>query len=780
MNPSDIYAVLQWWFVLLLIGIGFLPLTTRLFRNFFDKGYIFSKPIGLAVTSYLVFLFGVSHVLPFSIFSCYISLVLLVIGLGVLLPQKWQFIYMLKHSWKTFIAEEFLFLAALLTWAYVHSFSPDIHGLEKYMDFGFINSILRSKYFPPLDMWFTPLPINYYYFGHFMTAVLTKMSTLPSNITFNLMMATIFALCFSQTFSLGANLYTFLKRNSGKVSSFKKIVVGCLTACLVTLGGNLHIIYGFFSAYNTENPVPPWKLKFEPLTFPNSYWYPDATRFIYHTIHEFPIYSWTVADLHGHVLDIPFVLSMIAFLLALFMRYDPKDSSETSSDDERDQRIVRFAFLKKVSGIVSFFTMHPLILIFIGFMIGIMYMTNAWDGAIYLLLTGLVFIAIYVQKIPNYKASYEKSEAVQVIKNVKSAGKHATLFPRWLFLLGADVALSLLVVVSAFFLFTTPYSIFFNVSSLAHGIGVICAPGFLIKIGRIGPFLFEPDHCQHSYWWELLILYGFFYFFVVTFLVFVLRARKLFHVDTFIMLLIILATLLILIPELFYVKDIYPTYYRANTMFKLVFQAFIMLMLSSGYIIVRLLSPSGAETNFQTGKFYRYIIFLPITVVLLSLVFTYPYLAITSYYGNFKTYHGLNGTAYLQTLYPSDYAAIQWLNSRIKGQPVILEAQGDSYTDYARVSANTGLPTVLGWTVHEWLWRGDYSIPAPRIADVQTMYQSTDVQQTKALLQKYHVHYVFIGTLEHQKYPTLDEAKFNQLGKVVYANGITKIYKLSS
>ena len=43
----------------------------------------------------------------------------------------------------------------------------------------------------------------------------------------------------------------------------------------------------------------------------------------------------------------------------------------------------------------------------------------------------------------------------------------------------------------------------------------------------------------------------------------------------------------------------------------------------------------------------------------------------------------------------------------IEGQPVVLEANGDSYSDYERVSAMTGLPTVLGWYVHEWLWRGD-------------------------------------------------------------------------
>lgn len=30
----------------------------------------------------------------------------------------------------------------------------------------------------------------------------------------------------------------------------------------------------------------------------------------------------------------------------------------------------------------------------------------------------------------------------------------------------------------------------------------------------------------------------------------------------------------------------------------------------------------------------------------------------------------------------------------------MLEANGDSYSDYERVSAMTGLPTVLGWYVH--------------------------------------------------------------------------------
>ena len=97
-----------------------------------------------------------------------------------------------------------------------------------------------------------------------------------------------------------------------------------------------------------------------------------------------------------------------------------------------------------------------------------------------------------------------------------------------------------------------------------------------------------------------MILYGF-YFWVVSFIVFfyrsvILRAKpegsKILHFaqndimksDLFVLLLIVLSTLLIIVPEFIHVKDIYPAHYRANTMFKLVYQSFIMLFRSHLHI----------------------------------------------------------------------------------------------------------------------------------------------------------------------------------------------------
>jgi uncharacterized membrane protein len=229
-------------------------------------------------------------------------------------------------------------------------------------------------------------------------------------------------------------------------------------------------------------------------------------------------------------------------------------------------------------------------------------------------------------------------------------------------------------------------------------------------------------------------------------------------------------------------KDIYPAHYRANTMFKLGYQAFMMLGLSSAYILFRLGMKFKAKYNllFLLHRFFF--------ILLFSLVAIYPSYAIDSYFGGLKTYHGLFGLEWMKTQYPDDYQAVEWLRKNIacnsdldcNNQPVIAEANGDSYTDYARVSANTGLPTIVGWPVHEWLWRGSYDEAGKRIPEVATLYESKDLNATKEILKKYRVEYVFVGQLEKDKYKNLNEDKFKTLGKVIFESGGTRIYKLNS
>lgn len=715
---QTIFYVLHWWVFLFGIGILCLPLATLLFRNFADKGYLFSKVIGIILLSYASLLLGALHILPFTTLSLWVLLGLLAMINGYVLYRNTNSIRSVKRHVVLPLIEEGLFFVGLLLWSYIRGFQPDIHGLEKFMDFGFVNSILRTTYFPPKDMWMTPLSINYYYFGHLVTAVLTKLSYIPSYISFNLMIATLFTFTFSLSFSLGGNLWYLFKKYqilNSKYEIRNFLIAGLLSAFLVTLAGNIHTLYTFFTPYQNDNPVPPWQLTFSPSSFPNSYWYPNATRFIYHTIHEFPIYSFVVSDLHGHVLDIPFVLLMLALLITVIIT--PQKS------------------------------FRPYLLaVFLGAVSAVMYMTNAWDGLIYVLFSEVILM---------YKLS--KDSVTGILKEI----------------LSTKSLIAFILILISFVVVSLPFSVFFK--PFASQVGINCAPDFLIKLSTIGPILFEKGYCQYSPWWQLLILYGFFLFWAVSFFVLLLKKAKnngiLNPLDSFILLISILGILLIIAPEFVYLKDIYTTYFRANTMFKLVYQAFIILSLCSGYILLRVFS------SLKSGIFSLF--YITLSCLLLLLVGIYPYFSVMSYYNNLKDFHGLDGLTYLKTISESDYTAVKWINSQIKGQPVMLEAQGDSYTDYERISSNTGLPTVFGWMVHEWLWRGTYDIVPGRVADVDKLYESTDLNLTKELLKKYNVQYVYIGDMEHTKYPNLDEQKFRQLGQIAYQNAQTAIYKIN-
>nr|MBI5455438.1 hypothetical protein [Candidatus Levybacteria bacterium] len=273
--------------------------------------------------------------------------------------------------------------------------------------------------------------------------------------------------------------------------------------------------------------------------------------------------------------------------------------------------------------------------------------------------------------------------------------------------------------------------------------------------------------------WQLMILYGFFYFFVISFILFLKFKKnyKLSKNDIFILILIALSSLLLIIPEFIYIKDIYPMHYRANTMFKLSYEAFIMLSICSSYILIKLLSDIKDKLII--------FIFLSSSLIFISLNLMYPFFAIGSYYRNLTNYQSLNGIKYLSVSYPDDYELINWINKNIKEQPVTLEASGDSYTDYARISANTGLPTVLGWSVHEWLWRGTYDIVAPRIEDVKILYTGNGIESVKILLKEYHISYVVISSLEKEKYPNLNENNFKKIGRIIYQNNTAKLYKIN-
>ena len=671
---SDLTFIISWWFLIFILGLICLPLTFSLFKKFWDKGYIFSKTICIVVLTYLIFIGGVLKILTFTNLNLFLIILLILFFNLLFLKIKNNFSVFLKtikENYKTFIFQEIIFLLILVVWSFIRGFMSDIEGLEKYMDWGFINSTLRSEFLPPQDMWFSGEIINYYYFGHLVFAVLTKLSTINSAITYNLSIATVCALAFSFTFSIASNL-VFL---SLKKIDFKKIITaGLISALLLTFGGNLHSIYKIAKINIIDNGK--LVLTKEAIAKSvDSYWYPDATRFIGYdpdvkdkTIHEFPIYSFVVADLHGHMNDIPIVLFFMAFLLA--------------------------------SNFYSSVLVNKLLVIISGFTLSIAYMTNAWDFAIYGLL--FAFFTFFLNLKNDSKSAIKKT-----------------------FING-------ILTIACWFIFSLPFSL--NFIPMGEG----------IKISD-----------THSPFYQLFILYGGFWLIILPllllFLIKKIKKKKLNlnNSDLFVLAVITTATLLIIIPEIIYLKDIYIyEHRRANTMFKLVYQAFIMYALVSGYVFYKVRTLLKSKwLNFLYGLLFA---------TIFSIHLIYPYFAIRSFYGSFKTYQGLWGLNYLKNDSLGNFNAINWINKNISGQPVMLEAVGDSYTTFNQVSVSTGLPTVEGWIVHEWLWRGGYDKPKLRQDNVKSIYESEDINRLKQLIQKYNIKYIFIGDKEYEKYPDLN------------------------
>lgn len=310
---------------------------------------------------------------------------------------------------------------------------------------------------------------------------------------------------------------------------------------------------------------------------------------------------------------------------------------------------------------------------------------------------------------------------------------------------------------------------------------IVCLP-FTINFDQIST---TPVLCvTHTPLNQLIILWGLPIFMVISFLFFIIsdsyKKRKikgehkedsfvknlfkcLTSSDLFIITIGLCAIGLVLIPEIIYMQDIYGVdYKRANTMFKLTYQAFIMFGICMGYIFLRLLC---------FGTTWRQKKYAVIGLILFSLSLCYIQNAVSSWYGDItktSVYRGLDVTKFMKTTMPDDELAIDWLNEHITGSPVVLEAPDQSYSDYERVSVMTGLPTVLGWHDHEWLWKSDLSLIQKREVDIEQIYTGQDISKVTQLIKKYNVSYIYVGKLEKEKYPSINNTLLKNLGKVVF------------
>lgn len=222
---------------------------------------------------------------------------------------------------------------------------------------------------------------------------------------------------------------------------------------------------------------------------------------------------------------------------------------------------------------------------------------------------------------------------------------------------------------------------------------------------------------------------------------------------------------LIFVPEVVYVKDIYgDVYERYNTMFKLTFQAFILLSVVTGTGIGLLLKERNRVYRIGAGL-----------MICLSVMLTaYMPVSVKAWFGNvLKTdlRQGISATGFIERdpSYDDIKEPIKVLNNDRRRKLHIIEEAGTSYTPENRLSVFTGVVTVSGWYVHEWVWRNDPDDVNMRHNEVRYFYESGDREFCSAIAHKYDLDYIYVGEKAKDRYDVV-YAGFEDLGEKVWEN----------
>jgi uncharacterized membrane protein len=237
--------------------------------------------------------------------------------------------------------------------------------------------------------------------------------------------------------------------------------------------------------------------------------------------------------------------------------------------------------------------------------------------------------------------------------------------------------------------------------------------------------------------------------------------------------LLLVGGILIVSPEFFFLRDQFG--WRMNTIFKFYYQGWLMW---------------GVIAAFGTGILLKYldggwgVVFRVVLGLVLFAGLTYTVLGFWDRTRGFSPDVGLtlDGSDYIGQHSPDELAAIRWIASAPLG--IVAEAVGGSYTNYARVSAFSGQPTVLGWPGHESQWRGGGTEMGSRQSDIELLYCARDWLEAESIIAQYDIRYVYVGDLERSTYTRdtcgtgLMEEKFGLNLAEAYRQGDVVIYEV--
>ncbi len=851
-------SALLWYFTITLIGWITFPLVYRLLPALVDRGYAFTRAVGLLLWAYAFWLLASLGILRNDLGGLLFSVLLLIAlsGWALRSVSLEEMADWLRKQRSLVLVVEILFLVAFAFMGLVRAANPEILGTEKPMELAFINAILNSPEFPPHDPWLSGYAISYYYFGYVMVAMLAKLTGTPGGVAFNLGVTLVFALSAVGSYGLVYNLLSFRStrlprrqmESSGRAAQAKStfLSLALLGPIFVLLIGNLEgfleVLHarGLFwqSTPTGELTSPFWKwLDMRELSSPPQQpfswtpsrylWWWRASRVVQdydfaenwkEVIDEFPAFSYLLADLHPHVLAMPFAFLAMGLALNLFL-----------GGGEGRLSWLQRGLGERVESWLSL-EINPPVFLLGAVCLGGLAFLNTWDFPFYVALFAGAFalvrmrqvgtgwgvgiseffrltVALVVTGIILYLPFYIgfSSQAGGVLPNLvyPTRGTHlwvmfaplllplfAFLYFRWMhssglgFWKGGALALSLTLLLWLLsILLTVGIAMLPEVNNLF--LGSLSAPDY----GNLLAESLVRRIRSPGGWLTLLILLAM----TLGLMLKAVGEKKIeenlegsralsnrgsvldvpqsLSPNIFVLLLILLGTLLVLGPEFLYLRDLFG--WRINTIFKFYYQAWLLWAVAAAYASSILLLIPRRPWN---------LIYRGVLILIMMAGMTYTSLGLWTKTNAFKPAMGLtlDGTAYLLNQSPNEMSAIAWLSAAPAG--VVAEAVGGSYSIYGRVSTLSGQPTVLGWDFHETQWRGSSLLLGTRQNDIQRLYCTRDWNEAQEIINLYNIRYIFLGNLERSDFTPancpggLNDVKFIRNLAVAFQQGEVTVY----
>ena len=714
---SALEAAARWYLVLMVCSWAFAPLVRWLCAALPDRGATILRPVALLGAIYPAWLLASLNVLPFWTAPVVATLVIVaVIGWSYVLRQPER-----DTSWLRSLAwTELATFALFVIYVWFRGFAPDILNTEKPMDVALLASSARSVVMPPPDPWFAGQPINYYYLGYLIHGSVARLAGVAAPIAFNLALASIFSMTAVASFGIAWNV---ARPAFGKLAA---VAAGGLALFGVVLAGNLYA---------------PLRLMQDAQTVWGAWWWDSegigwrASRIVcdgvrdglrcpapaVETINEFPAFSFILGDLHPHLMALPFAVAVVALAWNLFA--SPEGAVSGAS------WMSRMALSAAVAGSL--------------------YALNAWDLPTYL---GLILLAALLVSGPSLAGRILAAGTVVVAAFLPWLPFFTTYRPPLVPLSDSDAAwLANLPVLSRVLGLVAPYvGVRTSAAEYLTMFGVPYLVGVVLVLGGV-----NWEDARGAVGRPVVIAVAGLAIIAVAFaapvallcgipLVLALRQLARNHdaaPRTFALAMYAAAWLLSIVVEFVFIRDLFGN--RMNTLFKFYYQAWTLAALGAAVGLVWLAvvyrRSMSATWALRVG-----------TAVMLVLGLAYPVVASKQWADGFGDWKGLDGVAYGD---PDEVAAIRFLTSHAQPGDVVLEAAGCSYYPlskfpYSRVSAFSGVPTVIGWENHERQWRSgqpDLTAQIPvRAEDVRQMYEDP----SSPLYGDLGVDWVFIGQYE--------------------------------